>query len=293
MRFGGVAMAVLLAASAVVAPPTVHAQQVPLARWTPSGLVATPGDGEVTLSWDDPADDRIAGWQYQMRRVGGDWSKTTPIAQIDSSSDSTISYTVSGLDNGKTYQFRISAVNAAGTKQSKWSDPVKATPKGVPIAKWTPSGLVATPGDGEVTLSWDDPADDRIAGWQYQMRRVGGDWSKTTPIAQIDSSSDSTISYTVSGLDNGMSYEFRVSAVNAAGKSSDWSKAGATLSATIPPPKPADLSAKVEEGEVKLVWAKPARSGRPTSSGSARSTPPGPSRASGRIRSRPPPRGCR
>ena len=76
----------------------------------------------------------------------------------------------------------------------------------------SPGNLTAEAGDGEVVLSWDAPEDDGgSAITDYEYRNVGRDpWTST-------GSSDTT--YTVSGLDNGVTYAFEVRAVNRSGKS--------------------------------------------------------------------------
>ena len=75
-----------------------------------------------------------------------------------------------------------------------------------------PGNLTAEAGDGEVVLTWDAPEDDGgSAITDYEYRNVGRDpWTST-------GSSDTT--YTVSGLDNGVTYAFEVRAVNRSGKS--------------------------------------------------------------------------
>ena len=76
----------------------------------------------------------------------------------------------------------------------------------------SPSNLTAEAGDGEVVLTWDAPEDDGGSViTDYEYRNVGRDpWTST-------GSTDTT--YTVSGLDNGVTYAFEVRAVNRSGKS--------------------------------------------------------------------------
>ena len=73
----------------------------------PVGLSAEPGDTQVTLSWADPGDDSITGYEVQQDgggRVG-----------ISGSDASTTSYTVTGLTKGTQYTFQVRAVNNAGS----------------------------------------------------------------------------------------------------------------------------------------------------------------------------------
>ena len=77
---------------------------------------------------------------------------TAPWMDVPNSTASTRSHTVTGLTNGATYGFRIRAVNAAG--KGAVSDEVTATPLQRPSK---PTGVTATPGHGQVTLTWDNP----------------------------------------------------------------------------------------------------------------------------------------
>ena len=91
----------------------------------PTGLTAAGGHEEVTLSWDDPLNSGITGWQYQVRRVvrgvlWGDWM------DMDRSRASTTSHTVMGLDNGVAYRFKVRAYNTRGIGVA--SEAVEATP---------------------------------------------------------------------------------------------------------------------------------------------------------------------
>ena len=84
-----------------------------------------------------------------------------------------------------------------------------------------PRNLTAEAGDGEVVLTWDAPEDDGgSAITDYEYRNVGRDpWTST-------GSTDTT--YTVSGLDNSVTYAFEVRAVNRAGKSFSSKRVEAT-----------------------------------------------------------------
>ena len=78
------------------------------------------------------------------------------------------------------------AVNDAGDGAE--SEPISATPTTVPSA---PLNLEGVRGNAEVTLSWDAPA-------TYEYKVDSGEWVSTA-----------TTTYTVTGLTNGDTYEFR------------------------------------------------------------------------------------
>ena len=79
---------------------------------TPPNLVATTGSGQLTLSWDDPGDAGITGYQYRLSTDGGvTWSPDwTDIADSDAS---TTRHTVQGVADDD-YTVEVRAVSAAG-----------------------------------------------------------------------------------------------------------------------------------------------------------------------------------
>ena len=101
----------------------------------PSGLAAVAGNTQVTLSWDDPSNSDIAGYQY--RRGTGDTVTWDDWVTISNSDADTTSHTVTGLTNGTEYSFQIRAVwsGVAGTT----STTVTATPE--VLIGITPVGL--------------------------------------------------------------------------------------------------------------------------------------------------------
>ena len=196
------------AVSSIAATPRVAVAGVPAA---PAGLSATPGDGQVTLSWTDPGDATID--KYQVSSDGG-----TSFADIAGSGASTTSHIVRGLTNGTAYGFALRAVNASGTGAVS---SIAATPLAVPAA---PSNLAATGGDARVTLTW-VTADDSITGWQYRQKEGAGDYGDWTGIA---GSGPGTTAHAVDPLVNGTAYTFRVRAVNAAGNGAPSAERTAT-----------------------------------------------------------------
>ena len=183
----------------------------------PTGVTATAGDGQVTLAWDGPTDATISKWQVQQKEGSGSYSAWRDVLN---STASTRSHTVTGLTNGTAYGFRIRAVNAAG--DGAVSDEVTATPVQLPSK---PTGVTAAAGDGQVTLTWDNPDDATITRWQVQQKQGSGSYG---PWRDIPNSTASTTTYTVTGLTNGTAYSFRIRAVNAAGNGAPSDEARAT-----------------------------------------------------------------
>ena len=217
-------------------------QQSPAA--TPTGLSALGGDAQVTLSWNDPNDSSITGYEYQQKESGTFGSWITILTSGYGEANST-GYTVTtGVDNGKTYTFRIRAVDEAGDSTASNQDSASTLPA-------APATLMAAPSDGQVTLSWDDP--DNASITKYQYNTDGGTNYTDIALADIDSTSDpGTMKYTVTALVNGRTYTFTLRAVNSTGNGGE-----SALTVAMVPPAPTGLTATGGDGQVALSWDDP------------------------------------
>ncbi len=191
----------------------------------PAGFTATagPGSGQVTLRWTASDDSRITSYQWDNWRGTpgnwGGWRNFSPGAGPGATGGR-----ISGLVNGDQYGFRVRA--RAGSLGGAASDAATATPlANPPPAK--PTGLTATPGDGRVALSWDNPRDSRITAYEVRTRESGGSWGAWYSVAS-GSTAASVTSIFVTGLTNGTAYDLQLRALagTRAGPASD------TVSAT-------------------------------------------------------------
>ena len=105
----------------------------------PADLTATAGDKQVALSWTDPSDSGITGYQVQRKAGTAAWGSWTDIPSSAPGETNATSYTVTGLANGTAYRFRIRAVNAGGEgPQSAVAGPVTpAAATTTPTAVWS------------------------------------------------------------------------------------------------------------------------------------------------------------
>ena len=221
---------------------------VKMAPAAPTGLMARAGDARVTLTWDDPDNDSITGYEYQQRTSGGSWGGWT-----DFTSDAdTTTLTVTGLTNGTAYEFQLRAVNASGASAA--SETVSATPA-VPAAPAAPTGFTIDTGDTEITLKWTDPGNDAITKYQYRQGTgplgsiTWADWT------DIPASDEDTTEHKVTGLTNGTRYYFEVRAV--AGTVNGTATASTAINPVAKPAAPTGLSATGGATEVTLSWTNP------------------------------------
>ena len=213
----------------------------------PAGLTATPGDGQVTLTWTNPNNSSITKWQYSKDN-GATWTDICETS-IDSGCPSVTTTTVTNLTNGTSYTFKIRAVNQSGNGLQAVA---VARPLAVPAK---PTGLTATAGDGQVTLNWTDPGNATITKWQY--KQDAGQWTDICETA-INTNCPAAKSHTVDGLTNGTAYGFRIRAVNSSGPGTQSDEASATPNA--PPGKPTGLTAVTSGTQATLTWTAPAGS---------------------------------
>uniref|UniRef100_A0A8C4S356 Titin n=1 Tax=Erpetoichthys calabaricus TaxID=27687 RepID=A0A8C4S356_ERPCA len=123
---------------------------------------------------------------------------------------------VSGLTEGSEYQYRVSAVNAAGEGPfSDASDFYKAADPIDPPGEPTKLKVVDST-KSSITLEWVKPVYDggsNITGYVVEKREQGEeDWTMISSKGEIR-----TTEYVVSHLKPGINYFFRVSALNCAG----------------------------------------------------------------------------
>jgi len=120
----------------------------------PINFSASPGDGQVTLTWNPPLDDggiRVRNYRIYRGNTSGGETFVTEIGNVSM-------YTDMGLTNGQTYFYQVSAVNAVG--EGNISDEANATPRGPPGSP----GMIGATLTGiwyeDVTVTWILSGDD-------------------------------------------------------------------------------------------------------------------------------------
>jgi hypothetical protein len=165
---------------------------------TPTGLSASAGNAVVNLSWT--ASSGATGYNVKRSTTSG------TEAQIASTTATT--YADTSVTNGTTYYYVVSAYNYYGASAN--SNEVSATPAASGTPPAAPTGVTATSGNAQVSLSWTASA----GASSYHVRR-----STTSGSGYVQIAAPTITSYTDTGLVNGMTYYYVVSALNTAGES--------------------------------------------------------------------------
>jgi fibronectin type 3 domain-containing protein len=169
----------------------------------------------------------------------------------------------SGLSPATTYFYAVYSRDQAGN----WSDVTSAgvnadtgTTAAAPdtTAPAAPTGLTAAdrPGDqgGTVDLAWTANPEPDVAGYHvYRALAAGG------PYSRVNGTLVNGTAFADSGLANGTTYFYRITAVDAsANESAQSATASATPADNLPPPAPSGLSAvdrpADEGGAVNMTW---------------------------------------
>ena len=138
--------------------------------------------------------------------------------------------TITGLTASTSYQVQVKAKNDEG--DSTWSaSGTGSTGTLTATAPPAPTGLTATAGDAEVTLSWTSGGDggSAITKHQYRQKAGSGSYGSWTNIANSGASGTNATSFKVESLTNGTAYTFQVRPANVIGNGAASNEATATL----------------------------------------------------------------
>jgi subtilisin family serine protease len=217
----------------------------------PAGLVAVPGDGHVSLAWHRAGG--AAGYNLKRSLAAGG-----PYVEIAGGIDAT-AHSDTGLVNGTTYYYVVSAANALG--EGDPSLEASATPRLAPPPP--PTSLEAVPGDARVALEWTAVPGADVYHVKRSLSRAG----PYASIADVSVPSFSDLTVT-----NGVKYFYVVSGENAAGEGKDSRRAAAVVAP--PPDAPAGVTAlagadprTIEISWSESQWATAYRVRRSTTSG--------------------------
>lgn len=173
----------------------------------PSYISATAGNAQADISWGDSA----GAASYTLRRStssGTGYVNVTGAVNIAATS-----FTNTGLVNGTTYYYVVTAKNSGGTSAN--STEASVTPDLPPPTPTAPTNLAGVAGSGRALLTWNAVQH----ATAYSIKR------RTTPTGTpVTFSVGGVTAYTNTGLTNGTPYYFTVVAQNVSGVSPESNK---------------------------------------------------------------------
>ena len=193
----------------------------------PTGLTATAGSGQVVLNWNASS----GATSYNVKR------STTSGSETQLATATTTSYTDNAVTNGTKYYYVVSAVNSSG--ESGNSTEASATPQAPASPPAAPTGLQAAAGNTQVSLTWNASS----GATSYHVKRSTTSGSGYTQIA-----APAVTSYTDTGLSNGTTHYYVVSALNAAGESANSAQASAKPAGAAP-----DVTITINPSNTKTI----------------------------------------
>ena len=232
------------ATDAVAAAPTPNSPA--------TGAPAISGTAQVgeTLTADTSGiadDDGLNNVQYEYQWLADD----SEIAGATS-----LTYTLADADEGKAIKVEVSFTDDVGNDETLTSTATDAVAAGLP----PPDNLRAvTQKSGAVELTWDAPQDATVTGYRIERRPTGGspsdqqrsDGSPRDNHTLVEDTGSADTSYTDNTAQEGVGYEYRVSARNeaGAGAESDWVNAEEATAPNSPATGAPTISGTAQVGE--------------------------------------------
>ena len=191
--------------------------------------------------------DPVTNYNVYRGMVSGSETLLTTLGNV-------LTYNDTGLTNGQTYYYKVSAVNSVGEGPQSNEASASIQIFTVPTA---PTITSATPGNAQVTLTWTAPASNggtSITNYRIYRGTTPGSETLLTTLGNV-------LTYTNTGLINGQTYYYKVSAVNSVGEGPQSNEASASIQIFTVPTAPTITSATPGNAQVTLTWTAPASNG--------------------------------
>jgi fibronectin type 3 domain-containing protein len=190
--------------------PSGEVSVIPAVPTRPSGIGASAGNAQVTVTWKNV----VGATSYNVYYGTAAGVTTSSPNKITGALNGVTGQVVADLLNETTYSFVVTAVNAGG--ESVISSEKAAKPSLIPQPPVSPTGVTATAGTGQVTVVWTDTVLNAESYNVYYVKSA----TAPTPAAMLAGVkiSSTTSPKVVTDLTAG-TYYFSVTSVNAIGES--------------------------------------------------------------------------
>ncbi|HQD29500.1 fibronectin type III domain-containing protein [Acetivibrio saccincola] len=205
---------------------------------SPSNLQCVPvSPGRIDLSWTNPP---LGDFTMLVQRKDSGSSSYKTIAQVDSN---ITSYSdTKDIETGKTYYYRITAIDSSGntysTREYKISADVPDSPKYLTIDINSPTSF---------TLNWNDNSNNE-SGFIIERRTGNGSF------AEIATVSANTTYYTDGTVTSSSNYTYRVTAFNPFGKARSYTSEVAASASLLTEPPVSLTVTPVSSRQIDLSW---------------------------------------
>ena len=207
----------------------------------------------------------LLGYTVQWKLTAQAWPQEgfiSPTQQHVLDDPVAVSYTITGLNAGVEHTVRVRARNSIGDGVSAdESVTAGSANRSVPPP---PKNLRAVEEQGGVRLTWQPPDGATVTGYRIERRRAGEGLRDNHTLVEDTGSPDT--SYTDQSAEEGVEYEYRISARNESGPGevSDWVRAVPEEEPVFgdgPPGAPRNLTVTAGDREINLSWEPPADNG--------------------------------
>jgi len=219
----------------------------------PTVLTATAvSSSQINLSWTAPSNggSPITGYKIEVKIIPQNYPAS---ALVPNTGNTNTIYSHTGLEPGKYYVYRVSAINAIGTSEFS-TEALAQTPEPQNIAPNAPTSLTATAvSPTQINLSWTAPTYNggpSITGYKIEEKVGTGSYSVI-----VSSTGNTNISYSRTGLTTGTTYTYKVSAINSVGTGTASNEASGKPTKTTTPTNL--IAAAVAPNQISLCWFAP------------------------------------
>ena len=227
----------------------------PSAPSAPLNLTADRGDGFVWLWWEHPANqgsEPIKRYAiYRGTTPGGEAS--TPIDHVGVGVNF---YEDTGVTNGNTYYYRISAMSDYGEGVN--SSEVSASPSATGDAPGAPTNVQVTNEEYSAKISFSPPTDEGSTTVRYYSLYRGDSPATINYMVSINTDDWKTLEFVDTMAYPGFDYYYAVKAENSYGEGANSTPTMVHVGGTgTVPSAPQNLTTTPSDGMVMLYWEEP------------------------------------